>query len=202
MRRPIGSRRYHLKRGRVNEPRCVLDGKPPAGGWNTDIGLMSTGNPLFLRDNDLDDAVLMIERAQRLIAADVASLLDGKGIGPTHDLVLRLVARRPGAPMVALRRLIASSKQTLSRVIGELENKGLVAFEQQAADRRQRPVRITEAGRTLLADLDLLRRRRLRRTFGTAGPDAVLGFRRIMELLLYPPGDPEHNSSVPLGLRE
>jgi DNA-binding MarR family transcriptional regulator len=147
---------------------------------------MSTGNPLFLRDEDLDDAILMIERAQRLVAADVADALDASGLGATHDLVLRLVARRPGATMVELTRTIASSKQTLSRVIAELEAKGLVGLEQRAADRRQRPARITEAGRALLAELDQLRRRRLRRAFRTAGPDAVGGFRQVLDRLLDP----------------
>jgi DNA-binding MarR family transcriptional regulator len=147
---------------------------------------MSTGNPLFLRDEDLDDAILMIERAQRLVAADVADALDANGLGATHDLVLRLVARRPGVTMVELTRTIASSKQTLSRVIAELEAKGLVGLEQRAADRRQRPARATEAGRALLAELDQLRRRRLRRAFRTAGPEAVGGFRQVLDRLLDP----------------
>jgi DNA-binding MarR family transcriptional regulator len=147
---------------------------------------MSTGNPLFLRDEDLDDAILMIERAQRLVAADVADALDAGGRGATHDRVLRLVARRPGVTMVELKRAIVSSKQTLSRVIAELEAKGLVGLEQRAADRRQRPARVTEAGRALLAELDQLRRRRLRRAFRMVGPEAVGGFRHVLDMLLDP----------------
>ncbi|WP_051328586.1 MarR family winged helix-turn-helix transcriptional regulator [Geminicoccus roseus] len=151
---------------------------------------MSTGNPLFLRDEDLDDAILMIERAQRLVASDVADALDHLSLGATHDLVLRLVARRPGVAMVELKRTIAASKQTLSRVISELEAKGLVQLEQRAADRRQRPARITETGRALLAELDQLRRRRLRRAFRMVGPEAVGGFRQVLEMLLDPRAEP------------
>ena len=148
---------------------------------------MSTGNPLFLRDEDLDDAILMIERAQRLITADVAGLLDDRGLGATHDLVLRLVARRPGVAMVELKRTIAASKQTLSRVVAELEAKGLVALAKGDGDRRQRPVRITEAGLSILADVDQLRRRRLRRVFRAVGPQAVAGFRQVLDVLLDAP---------------
>ena len=145
---------------------------------------MSTDNPLFLRDDDLDVAILMIERSQRLIASDVADLLDKAGLGATHDLVLRLVARRPSVPMVDLKRSMTSSKQTLSRVIAELDAKGLVVLETKATDRRLRPARITEAGQILLANLDGVRRRRMRRTFRVVGPDAVIGFRQVLELLL------------------
>jgi DNA-binding MarR family transcriptional regulator len=148
---------------------------------------MSTGNPLFLRDEDLDDAIVMVERAQRLFAADVADLLAGKGLGSTHDLVLRLVARRPGVAMVDLKRTIAASKQTLSRVLTELESKGLVVLAQGDSDRRQRPARITEAGQAILAEVDQLRRRRLRRVFRAVGPQAVAGFRQVLDILLDPP---------------
>ncbi|WP_159716029.1 MarR family winged helix-turn-helix transcriptional regulator [Geminicoccus flavidas] len=147
---------------------------------------MSSGNPLFLRDEDLDEAILMIERAQRMVAADVADPLAGHGLGATHDLVLRLVARRPGVTMAELRRQIAASKQTLSRVLAELEARGLVVLEQRAEDRRQRPARVTEAGQAALAELDQQRRRRLRRAFRVAGPEAVGGFRRVLAVLLDP----------------
>lgn len=161
-----------------------------ARGWpSSGVGTMSSGNPLFLRDEDLDDAIVLIERAQRLIAADVTGLLAAKGLGTTHDLVLRLVSRRPGVAMVELKRTIASSKQTLSRVLAELEAKGLVALAHSDSDRRQRPARITEAGQAVLAEVDQLRRRRLRRVFRAVGPQAVAGFRQVLEVLLSPPSE-------------
>lgn len=162
----------------------MLGGVSFAGTEKMSKGKMSIGNPLFLRDADLDDAILMIERAQRLVVSDVADALGRTGIGATHDLVLRLIARRPGVAMVDLKRAIASSKQTLSRVVAELEAKGLVRLEQRDTDRRQRPARITDAGQALLNDLDQLRRRRLRRAFRKGGPEAVAGFRQVLELLL------------------
>jgi DNA-binding MarR family transcriptional regulator len=91
--------------------------------------------------------------------------------------------------MVELKRAIAASKQTLSRVLTELETKGLVVLAQGDSDRRQRPARITEAGQALLAEVDQLRRRRLRRVFRAVGPQAVGGFRQVLEILLDPPSE-------------
>lgn len=150
---------------------------------------MTTDNRLFLREDDLDEAILAIERTQRLMAADVAAELERLELGATHDLVLRLVARRPGVSMADLVRLAASTKQTLSRVLGELEARGLVTLTSGNADRRQRLARITDEGTALLLDLNQLRWRRLRRAFKTAGPQAVGGFREVLDALLDPPAE-------------
>ena len=51
-------------------------------------------------------------------------------------------------------------------------------------DRRQRNLFLTEAGRQLEQELSAAQRRRMRGAFSSAGPEAVHGFRKVLEQMI------------------
>jgi DNA-binding MarR family transcriptional regulator len=60
----------------------------------------------------------------------------------------------------------------------------LVVSTTGTADRRQRHLRLSPAGEELERELSEPQRARLRRAFSEAGPEAVAGFREVLERMI------------------
>jgi DNA-binding MarR family transcriptional regulator len=71
-------------------------------------------------------------------------------------------------------------------VLRQLVEDGLVESRVGRIDRRQRNLALTEKGRALEQDLSAAQRRRMRTAFSNAGPDAVAGFRAVLEQMIDP----------------
>jgi len=87
---------------------------------------------------------------RRLIVAE-GPLLDGHGLSMWGYGVLSQLAQEPAANQLALATAIGYDKSRLIALLDEIERDGLVVREQDPADRRNRRVRLTPAGRARLA---------------------------------------------------
>jgi DNA-binding MarR family transcriptional regulator len=76
------------------------------------------------------------------------------------------------------------TKQSLSRVLGELIRKGYIVQKRGAVDRRQRRLELTQTGAALERTLTENQRKRIAASYRAAGPGAVEGFRRVMTHLI------------------
>ncbi len=140
---------------------------------------MAAADPrLILRDEELDAGLELMMLAEAALWAGVDAGLEAEnlGLGRSHWRAAFLLKRRPGVGVQELARLTSLSKQAASRILGDLEAKGLV--EKVAGDldgrrpgrdpdrRRARPSRtvIAERLRGLLA-----------RSYRTGGLDGVAG---------------------------
>ncbi len=145
---------------------------------------MATVGPLYLRDDELQRALTLFWLAELELAR--------AGLGPFQRaelllkdyLVLFFVAARPGTTVAELTQLLGASKQALSRHVIKLRGMGLLPEGSPTADRRRRPLVITERGRALLEEAVGLQKRLLRRGFRQAGPDAVGGFVTVLSELV------------------
>ncbi len=113
--------------------------------------------------------------AYRDFVGDPDRILGELGFGRAHHRVLHFVARRPGLPVAELLDLLRITKQSLNRVLKELVGKGYVVGRTGTADRRQRLLFPTEAGRDLSARLARIQTRRLRRALGPDREGAPAG---------------------------
>jgi DNA-binding MarR family transcriptional regulator len=69
-------------------------------------------------------------------------------------------------------------------VLRQLVADGLVESRVGEVDRRQRNLFLTVSGRALEQELSAAQRRRMRAAFSNAGPEAVLGFRQVLEQMI------------------
>ena len=88
--------------------------------------------------------------------------------------------------------LLGVTKQSLNRVLRQLVDDGLVESRVGVEDRRHRNLHLTEAGQALEHELSAAQRRRMRAAFSNAGPEAVAGFRKVLEQMI----DPELRARV------
>ena len=144
----------------------------------TDLNTGST--PRFLREAELREAMELLFFAYRDFTGDPDRLLGKYGYGRAHHRVIYFVGRHPGITVSELLAILRITKQSLSRVLGQVLHKGLVEQRPGATDRRRRHLHLTEAGRALEQELSTMQMRRVSRAFAEAGVDALDGFRRLM----------------------
>jgi DNA-binding MarR family transcriptional regulator len=137
-------------------------------------------NPLFLREEELRQAMELLFFAYRDFTRVPDQILAKHGFGRAHHRVIYFVGREPGITVSELLRLLQITKQSLSRVLGQLVREGFIEQRPGAQDRRQRRLELTDKGRELERELSENQRRLIAAAYREAGAEAVEGFRRVM----------------------
>ena len=137
-------------------------------------------NPLFLRDEELEWTLELLMLANRDISARTTPLREQLGIDDAGFAILYLVQRHQGTTTAELCAILGMNKQTMSRHVRRLAREGLLVQAESASDKRKRPLTITDAGTSHLSEIGAVTKRRLRRAFMNAGPEAVAGFQRVL----------------------
>ena len=86
--------------------------------------------------------------------------------------------------MSELLRILHITKQSLSRVLGQLVRQGFITQRPGPVDRRQRLLALTDRGRELEARLTERQRAMFARAYREAGAEAVEGFRKVIRGLM------------------
>jgi DNA-binding MarR family transcriptional regulator len=140
----------------------------------------SGANPLFLRDEELRQGIEMLFFAYRDFTAEPDAMLEKYKFGRAHHRVIYFVGRYPGLSVSDLLGILRITKQSLSRVLGQLVREKFITQTKGTHDRRQRLLELTGKGRDLEAQLTASQRARIARAYRDAGADAVEGFRKVM----------------------
>jgi DNA-binding MarR family transcriptional regulator len=138
---------------------------------------------IYLKEDELDRAVDLVFVAARRFWKTAEDALDAHDLGPAHYRALAAIRREEGLPVSELQNRLGVRKQSLARVLSELEKAGLVRREPGLEDRRQRLLTLTEAGRDAEREASAVLRERLGQVFRAAGADAVAGARVVLAAL-------------------
>ncbi len=139
-----------------------------------------SANPLFLREEELRQGMELLFYAYRDFTAEPDAMLAQYGFGRAHHRVIYFVGRYPGSTVSDLLAILRITKQSLSRVLGQLVRDGFVTQTPGPRDRRQRLLRLTAKGEELERRLSENQRALIARAYREAGADAVEGFRKVL----------------------
>ncbi|HVI27093.1 MarR family winged helix-turn-helix transcriptional regulator [Hansschlegelia sp.] len=95
----------------------------------------------------------MIRRLHQIYVSIYLQECEGFGTTPVQSSVLQVLLVRPGADQVSLAADIGIDRTTTSNVLSRLEARGLVRREATEKDRRIRRSYLTEAGQTLIIEM-------------------------------------------------
>lgn len=141
-------------------------------------------NPLFLREEDLRQGIELLFYAYRDFTAEADAILADYGFGRAHHRTIYFVGRYPGISVSELLRILHITKQSLSRVLGQLVRQGFITQRPGPVDRRRRLLTLTDRGRELEARLTERQRAMFARAYREAGAEAVEGFRKVIRGLM------------------
>lgn len=152
---------------------------------------MAQGSPgqsgqslLFLTDEQLRKGIEAMFFAYRGFTADPDRILQEQGYGRAHHRALHFIHRSPGTTVNNLLSVLGVTKQSLNRVLRTLVEDGLVASKVGLRDKRERHLTLTKDGSDLERSLSDAQRDRMRHAYRTAGPEAVAGFRHVLEAMM------------------
>ncbi len=154
----------------------MADGRPGAA--------ISGENLLFLTDEQLRQGIEAMFFAYRGFTADPDRILADMAYGRAHHRAIHFINRAPGTTVNNLLNILGVTKQSLNRVLRTLISDGLVESRVGRIDKRERHLFLTDEGRTLEGRLSDAQRARMRAAFRDAGPEAVAGFRQVLEAMM------------------
>jgi len=141
-------------------------------------------NLLFLTDAQVRKGIEAMFFAYRGFTADPDRILSTKAYGRAHHRAVHFIHRSPGTTVNNLLNILGVTKQSLNRVLRTLIADGLVSSTVGKADKRERHLHLTKAGTALERELSDAQCDRMRRAYRSAGPEAVAGFREVLEAMM------------------
>ena len=141
-------------------------------------------NLLFLTDEQLRKGIEAMFFAYRGFTADPDRILAEMSYGRAHHRALHFINRAHGTTVNNLIAVLGVTKQSLNRVLRTLIEDGLVESRIGQRDRRERHLYLTEKGAALERQLSEAQRARMRAAYRAAGPEAVAGFRKVLEAMM------------------
>lgn len=143
-----------------------------------------TASPLFLREAEIRRGVELLYFGYSHLTRSIDEGLAAQGLGRAHHRSLYFIARQPDITVGELIALLAITKQSLGRVLGDLAERGLIETRPGREDRRQRLLRLTTEGTRLEAELFDALRDKMAAAYSSAGQGAVGGFWAVLEGLV------------------
>ncbi len=139
---------------------------------------------LFLTDDQLRKGIEAMFFAYRGFTADPDRILADYGYGRAHHRALHFINRTRGTTVTNLLTLLGVTKQSLNRVLRALIADGMVESRVGRSDRRERNLYLTARGTELERTLAEAQSARMRAAYRAAGPQAVAGFRQVLEAMM------------------
>ncbi|MEP2782282.1 MAG: MarR family transcriptional regulator [Pseudoruegeria sp.] len=141
---------------------------------------------LFLTDEQLRKGIEAMFFAYRGFTADPDRILENHAYGRAHHRAIHFINRTPGTTVNNLLSILGVTKQSLNRVLRALIDDGLVESRVGVRDKRERHLFLTDTGQTLERALSDAQCARMRSAYRAVGPDAVVGFRQVLEAMMDP----------------
>ncbi|MCE5973439.1 MarR family transcriptional regulator [Sinirhodobacter sp. WL0062] len=149
-----------------------------------DSGTQGGETLLFLTDEQLRKGIEAMFFAYRGFTADPDRILEKYAYGRAHHRAIHFINRQPGLTVTTLLSVLGVTKQSLNRVLRTLIEDGLVESRVGRKDKRERHLFLTEKGEALERELSGAQRERMRAAYRAAGPQAVAGFRQVLEAMM------------------
>ena len=142
--------------------------------------IKTLASPHLPHEEEVLQGIELLFFAYRDFTAEPDAILAKYGFGRAHHRVIHFVGRHPRMTVSELLGVLRITKQSLSRVLGQLVRQEFILQRPGSHDRRQRLLELTLKGRELERQLSSPQRARIANAYRQAGTQAVEGFRRVM----------------------
>ncbi len=148
--------------------------------------ILSVAPALFLREPEVRRGMELLYFGYRDFTSAANDILERHDFGRAHHRALYFIGRQPGLIVSELLSFLKITKQSLARVLSDLQARGLVEAQVGTKDRRQRTLRLTAAGAAFELELFEAARSTMQRAYSSVGAEAVSGFWQVLLALVDP----------------
>ena len=139
---------------------------------------------LYLKDEQIKDLIEKLFYAYRETFTDPEKILKKHSFGIAHQKVIHLVERYEGITVSGLLRKLKITKQSLNRVLKDLNRNKKIIMKKGEVDLRHRRILLNENGKKLSKEIFSVQKKRIYRALKNSNSEAVIKFKEVLEKII------------------
>ena len=139
---------------------------------------------LYLKDHQLKEYIEKIFNGYRETVADAKKVLDKHALGTAHNKVIHLISLYEGITISSLIRKLKVTKQSLNRVLNDLDEIKAIEFKKDEIDTRVKHVYLTEEGKKIFDEIFSAQKKRIYDAFLSSESNDVISFDKVLKKII------------------
>ena len=139
---------------------------------------------LYLKDEQIKDLIEQLFYAYRETFSDPRKILKKYSLGIAHQKVIHLVERHEGITVSGLLRKLKITKQSLNRVLKDLNKNKKIIMKKGEIDSRHRHILLNESGKKLSNEIFFEQKKRIYHALKNSNSEAVVKFKEVLEKII------------------
>ena len=139
---------------------------------------------LYLKDDQIKDFIEKLFYAYRESFSDTKNILKKYSLGIAHQKVLHLISRYEGITISELLFKLKITKQSLNRVLNDLNKIKILIYKQGKKDSRLRHIYLNEKGNNLYNEIFFQQKKRIYNALRKSNSETVINFNNLIEKII------------------
>tara|TARA_B100001250_G_scaffold371452_1_gene356276 strand:+ start:39 stop:482 length:444 start_codon:yes stop_codon:yes gene_type:complete len=139
---------------------------------------------LYLKDQQLKEYIEKIFMGYRETVSDAKKVLDKYSIGVAHNKVIHLISLYEGITISELLKKLKVTKQSLNRVLNDLNKLKAIKYKKDEVDTRVKHVFLTEEGVKLSDEIFSTQKKRIYKAFLGSDSKEVISFDNVLKKII------------------
>ena len=139
---------------------------------------------LYLKDEQIKAFIEKIFIAYRESFSDTKTALNKHSLGLAHHKVIHLLSMYKGITISELLKKLKITKQSLNRVLNDLNKIKCIIFEKDKKDTRLKHIYLTELGQKLFNEIFSIQKKRIYKALLNSSAKEVLYFDNVIKRII------------------
>ena len=139
---------------------------------------------LYLKDIHVKEFIERLFVAYRESFSDPKKMLDNLSLGIAHHKVLHLISLYNGITISNLLKKLKITKQSLNRVLKDLDKNKYIIFKKDQKDTRIKHIFLTEIGNDIYERIFEIQKKRIYKVLLSSTSEEVTYFNKILKKLI------------------
>jgi len=139
---------------------------------------------LYLKDDQLKKFIEKLFIGYRESFADARKTLEKYSLGTAHHKVMHLLSIYKGITISDLLKKLKITKQSLNRVLKDLDKLKVLSFQKDEKDTRIKHVFLNEKGEKVFYEIFLAQKKRIYKALLGSTPEEVLFFDKVIKKII------------------
>ena len=139
---------------------------------------------LYLKDEQIKDIIEQLFYAYRETFSDPKKILKKHSYGIAHHKAIHLIERYEGITVSGLLRKLKITKQSLNRVLKDLNKNKKIITKKGEVDSRHKHILLNESGKKLSNEIFLEQKKRIYLALKSSDSDSVLKFKEVLKKII------------------
>jgi len=139
---------------------------------------------LYLKDDQLKEFIEKLFMGYRESFSDAKKTLDKYSIGIAHHKVIHLLSIYKGITISELLKKLKVTKQSLNRVLKDLNKNKKIIMKKGEIDSRHRHILLNESGKKLSNEIFFEQKKRIYSALKNSDSDSVIKFKNVLNKII------------------